>query len=116
MSAATAQVAVHAINDFFLRGLGILQQQAVGIQDHARRAKTTLEGIVLLKGFLQGMKSAVCGEPFNGQNFFPSNLFDWQLAGTNRLLIDQNRAGSAKAGTTAAFRPGKVQIRPQNPQ
>ena len=116
MGTATAQVAIHAFHNFSLRGLGILQQQAVGIQDHARRTKTALEGIVLLKGFLQGMNSAVAGESFDGQDLFPFNLLDRQLTGTNRLLIDQNRAGSAKAGSAAVFGSGKVQIRSQNPQ
>jgi len=80
MRPAAAKIIVHAGDDILFRGRWVFRQQAEGIQDHARGAKTALQGILGHERLLQRMQGAVLSKAFDGQNLLSLYLFDRDLA------------------------------------
>jgi hypothetical protein len=113
---ATAQVIVHTLDNLGFRCPRFLEEQAVGIQDHAGGAEAALEGVVFDESFLDGMKSSIDGEPFDGQYVLPPDLPDRNLARTDRFLTDDNSAGPAEAFAAAVLGSGETQIGAKDPE
>ena len=62
-----------------------LEQQRVGVEDHARRAVAALVGVVFEKGFLDGMEPAILAQPLDGQHLLAGHVLDRRGAGADRL-------------------------------
>jgi hypothetical protein len=97
-------------------GLGIFQKQGDSGEDHPRRAETTLKGIMLDECFLERMKFIALGQPFDGDDLFPIDIFNGQLAGSHGLVVNQHRAGPAKTLAASVFGSGELEVSPQYPQ
>jgi hypothetical protein len=75
-----------------------------------------LEGVVLDKGRLQGMKPAVSCQTLDGQNFFTIDIFSGKLARAYGFVVNQYGAGSAKSRTATIFGSGETEICAQYPK
>jgi hypothetical protein len=76
IGAAPAKILIHAFDDLRPTEFGISEKQAIGFQDHARRAEATLDGPMLNERFLQRMEFSVIYQSFNGDDFLSGNVFD----------------------------------------
>jgi hypothetical protein len=116
VSAASAQVLFHVLNDVRFGQIGLFQQQTVCGKYHAGSAVAALKGIMFDESFLEGMKAPILCQAFDGQHFFALNISHGNFARSNSFLIQEYGAGPASAYSTAGFRPGKSQVGPQHPQ
>ncbi len=69
IAGATAEVAGDAFPDLFLTRTRVLAQQLMDGEDHSRRAKTALQGVMLDKSLLDGMEGVAWGEALNSRDF-----------------------------------------------
>jgi hypothetical protein len=90
-------IAFHGSEDFTLGRLAILEQQASTRHDHSRNAVAALHRARLQKGLLQRMKPPILLQPLDCSDAFAGHVGSASLAGSCRLPIDQNSAGSAFA-------------------
>ncbi len=95
MGAASAQVFIHAGDDFVPRRGGIISQQAVGFEDHSGCTKAALETDMLDKRFLKRMQSAVLGESFNGCNLAAVDVLYRLQTGKHGGIVGKHRTGAA---------------------
>jgi hypothetical protein len=116
MGAAAAKMVVHTFNDLVAGRLRVGQQEAIGLENHAGRAKPALKGVVLDKGPLDGVKLSLQGKSFNRCDFSSRDGPYGHLTRGLRLVIHKNRAGATQPRAATKFRSGKAQIVPQNPQ
>jgi hypothetical protein len=75
-----------------------------------------LEGVVLNKGFLKGMKPAVSCQTLNGQDFFFINIFNRKLARTYSFVVNEHGASSAKPRTATILGSRETEICAQYPK
>ena len=62
------------------------------------------------------MEDSVRGQPFDGQNFLSFDLFHGNLAGPDRFLIDEDRAGPAERFSAAVLGPREGQVSAKDPE
>ena len=108
---AAADVVVDAepFAHFLAAGAGIRQQQTVGGDDEARSAEAALNAAVGNPRLLQGVQSAGCADPFDGEDAAVfGDATDLPGAGTDRLPVDQDGAGAADADAAADLHAGEA--------
>ena len=110
MGTAAAEVIFHAHDDLFAVQFRILEQQGIGIHNHARCAESALDGAVLGEGILKWVQFISLRESFYGGDVFALNSPDRQHAGSYCLFVDNDSAGAAEACAAPVFGPGKSQI------
>ena len=113
---AAAQVAFHALDDLLPGGLGIAIQEAVGAEDHARRAESALEGIVLDEGLLKRMQVAVLGQSFDGDDLSSIGVSHRIETRSHGPVVHQDRAGPALGLAAAELGARQTQVGAQDPQ
>src|SRR3990170_5839455 len=94
---AAAQVARDRDPDLFLRRVPVLPEELVGRQDHAGRAETALEPVVVLEGLLNRVHASVGREAFNRHNLRAVGLDGEHRAGLDRVAVHKDRARAAVA-------------------
>jgi hypothetical protein len=62
------------------------------------------------------MEDPVWSQPFDGQNLLSFDLFDWNLAGSDRFLIEEDCTSPAECFSTAILGPRKGQISAKHPE
>src|SRR5208337_5185002 len=62
VAGAAAQIARHPIANFLIRRVRVFLQQPIGPGNHARRAKSALQGMIQMKRFLQRVQLAARGK------------------------------------------------------
>ena len=98
------------VRDFFAAWLGIALEQLRAGQDHAGSAKAALQAVALPKTLLHRMQFAILGQTFNGGDLGAVRLHGQQRAGFDRLAIEQDGAGAAKARFTADMSAGQLAV------
>src|SRR5579859_2307931 len=66
---AAAQISFETFANFILRRMRIAPEKLVSSKDHAGRAETALQPVLLPETLLQWMQEAVVCQPFDGKNF-----------------------------------------------
>jgi hypothetical protein len=115
MRAAAAQVAVQVFDDLGPAGSGMLLQQGIGREDHARGAVAALEGVVVPERLLHRIQDALPGQPFDGEDGPSRNRAQGSRAGRHRFPVHQDRAGPAHPGPTAHLGAGQAKFVAQDP-
>src|SRR5947208_86816 len=65
---AAAQIAFDAMADLGVRGRRVPLEQLLGRHDHARRAESALESMLIPEGLLDGVQIAVGGQTLDGED------------------------------------------------
>jgi hypothetical protein len=92
---AHAKITAEADAYFFVTRISVIVQQFDGRQDHPRRAKPALQGMVLLKCQLQRMEFSLRPNPFDGGDFATVGLGGKEQARAHRAAVEQNGARAA---------------------
>src|SRR5665213_1214188 len=114
--AATADVPVHEPDDLSLRWIFMFSQQSHAGHDHAGGAIAALQRVVVEKGLLQRMQSAIVFEALDGEHLAPSNASHCNLARAGGSAVKQNGAGATASFPTSIFRPREIKVIAQNAQ
>jgi hypothetical protein len=85
-------------------------QRRVCRHGKARCAEATLAAIVGHKGIQHRAKIVALCQALNGHHRAPAYLHGKKMAGIHRLAIHEDRARSALAAVTGAFRPSQVEV------
>ena len=81
--------------------------------DHAWRAETALQRMMLTEGFLHRVQLAVGGQPFDGRDRSPFAGQRQRRARLDRASVDMDHAGAALARVTAHMSAGEAQVAAQ---
>src|SRR5262249_56743300 len=93
-----------------------LGDQARGGTDLAGGAVSTLEGVMLDEGLLQGMKCASLRQALDRRELCAILHDREREAGVDAPAVEQNGTGAALAVVAALFGPGEVEIEAQRIQ
>jgi len=104
ISSASANIAIEAMADLLISRMGIAVQQVYHGDDHAGRAETALQAMLLPKGILHGMQVAIGSDAFNRGNAAAVGLHCQDCAGFNCDTIHQHGARTALTGITTYVR------------
>ena len=102
--------------DRLARGLRRLQQERVGVHDHAGRAVAALEAAVVDERLLERMQLAVAGEALDRRDVLALDVLQRGLARSDGLAVDDHRAGAADPGAAAVLRSGELEVGAQHPE
>src|ERR1035437_8250969 len=78
-------------------------EQRLGVQNHGRRAESTLHGAMVQKSLLDGIERVAVGHTLDGQHLRPFRLRREHETRIDGLPIYENRAGAAFARLAAAL-------------
>mgnify|MGYP001196255738 CR=1 FL=1 len=109
IAGAAAVVALDAVADLVIRRIGIALQQLPRGQDHAGRAETALEPVLLVKAVLDGVELAVWRQTFDSGYLGAVGLDRQQRARLHGATVEDHRAGAAATGVAAHVGPGQGQ-------
>jgi hypothetical protein len=115
IASAAAEVSLQSLDDVPFRGLRILPQESVGLEDHPRRAESALERVMPHERFLQRVEFSVFLKAFDGDDLFSFRILDGILTGQDRFIIDEDGTGSAESLSAAVFCAGVFKVGAQNP-
>src|SRR6266567_780832 len=94
----------------FLRGgVRIMLQERQAGHHHSRRAIATLEAMLLVETFLQGMQFAILLQAFNGHELAAMRLHSEHGAGFGSFAVNEDGAGAATGRITANVGAGQMQ-------
>src|SRR5205085_11009373 len=105
---AAAQIALEAVADFRLGGAGIIGEELLGGHDHAGRAVSALESVLVPERFLYGIELAVVGQTFDGEHFAAIGLHGENSAALDGLSVEHDGAGAAYGRFAPDVRAGKA--------
>ena len=112
---AAADVGCHCLVDVGIAGLRILGKQGCSLHDLPGLAVAALRNVDLLPRNLQWMAS-IRREPLDGGDVLAFNRSDAGHAGTFRLTVHVNRAGTATVHAATEFGSGESQCVPERPE
>src|SRR6266568_2234159 len=92
VAGAAAQVARDANADLLLGGVRIMLQERQAGHHHSRRAIATLEAMLLVETFLQGMQFAILLQAFNGHELAAMRLHSEHGAGFGSFAVYEEQA------------------------
>ncbi len=99
IAGTAADIAVEAVANFLVCGIGVAFENLFGNHEHARGTETALETVFIPVRFLNGMHFAVCrGESFNGQDAGAVGLDGEHGAALDGFAIHVDGASSADGG------------------
>lgn len=116
VSAAAADVALHAGGHISLGQFGILGEQLDSLHDHSGRAVAALERALSQEGFLDWVQLVALGQPFDGQNRLFLDVGHRRDAGSDALAVGEDSASATLALAAAVFGAGEVEVLAQDLQ
>jgi hypothetical protein len=114
--AATADVAVHAADDFGFGGIGILLKQRVAAENHAGRAIGALHRTGVDERLLQRMQPAILFETCDGGDLFVADGAHRRLARMQRDSVNEHATRGALALAATVFTAGEAKVVAQDAQ
>ena len=112
VAGAAAQVAAEQVTDGFVIGMiGGVRGAHRGQQ--AGRAVAALQRVRIAEALLQRGQATLRGEPFDGGDLMPVGTDREGDAGSRRLPVEQDGAGTTNAVFTADMRAAEPQVVPQ---
>ena len=109
VAGAAAQIAGKTFADVVVRGERIFSQQIGRRHQHARRAESALQGMMLVKRFLQRIHLPDAAEAFDRLDAAAVGLHREHQAGARAVAVDQHGAGAADAMLAADMGAGQAQ-------
>ncbi len=110
VAGTAAEVAGDGDPDIFFGGSRVLIEKSEGAHDHARGTETALDGPVIDKGLLKGVKPLLIGKAFNGNNLATSTLAGQDQTGIDGLPIEKDGTGPALADPAAFLGAGETEF------
>src|SRR5207253_4241728 len=113
VTGAAADIAFQLVPDRRLVQLAAVAVHDVDRRhDHARRAITALQAVIVTEGSLHGMQLVALGDTLDGGDVAAGGLRRQHGAGFYRAAVDMDDAGAALAGVAADMRAGQIEIFP----
>src|SRR5690242_2758152 len=109
VTGAAAEVAGQRPAHVLLGWVGVLVEQRLGGQYHARGAEPALQPVLLPEALLQRVQLAGGGQALHGADLAPVDLDGQHRAGLDRAAVDQDRAGTAVGGVAAHVGAGQAE-------
>jgi hypothetical protein len=110
VSRTAAQIPGYGLADLLLGGIRILLQKGHQGQQNAWRAEATLSGMALAERFLDGMQIFRCAQPLDGRDLVAIGLHGEHQAGTDRLAVEQDSAGTTYPVLATDMRTSQAQV------
>ena len=110
IGSAAANIAVHELDDFFRRGIGILAQERDARHDHAAGAITALHGADVEESLLERMQLAILSRPSMVVISAAATVFRAVTQERTGAPSTRHGAGAAPAFAAAVFRAGQAKI------
>src|SRR4029453_8477784 len=83
VAGAPAQVSGEPLTNVGLARIGLMLEEGIGRQQHARRAVAALQAVLIPEALLQRVQFAVCREPFDGEDLVAVGLDGSQRKGVH---------------------------------
>ena len=115
IGAATTDIRDRPVDNIIIR-IGIFSQQSRNTHDHARLTITALRNLLIDPCLLHRVQPILTGQAFDRRYSFALQVRNRQYAGSHRLAIDMDRAGTALRDPASVFCTGKLQNIAQCPQ
>jgi hypothetical protein len=116
VASAAAQVSLKCLDNGLFRRFRIFFEQGISLQDHSGSAVSALKRALFEEGLLERMELTIFFESFNGNDAFSCREAQWELAGKDRLAVDEDGAGPAKSFSAAGFRAGVFEVCAKDPE
>ena len=110
IAGAATDIAFEFVPDRITVELGLAPDHVDGRHDHAGRAETALQSVIVAERLLHRMKLAVPGKPLDRRHRAAVDLNRKQAAGFDGLAVDMNDASAALAGVAADMCAGQFQL------
>ena len=110
IAGAAAEIAGNAFADLALGGRRVVVEQVDAGHDHAGRAESALQAVLLPEALLQRVQFAVRGQPLDGRHLAAVGLHRKHRAGLRAAAVDEHGARAALARVAADVRAGQVQL------
>src|SRR5580658_3282356 len=115
VSAATADVAVHVLDDLLACRLWILSQEFGRLHDLPRLAVAALRDLMGDPRFLQWM-AGIRRQAFDRRHLLVGHFGEMRLTGAHSLAVNVDRAGAAQPGAAAELGAGQLDMFADNPK
>src|SRR5947209_956467 len=113
VSGAAAEVPLQAVADLVVGGIGMIGQELSGGHDHARRAESALQPVLIPEGLLDGVELAGGGHAFDGQQFAAVGLHGEHGARFDGPAVEHDGTGAADRRFAADVRSREAGVFPQ---
>ena len=113
IAGTTTEVAGERAADLLLGRVGVLLEQLIRRDEETWGAEPALQGVVLVKGFLQRRQRAIAGKRFNCFDAGSFHLHRERDAASAGAAVDQHRARPANAVRASDVRARKPQFAAQ---
>src|SRR5690606_13870908 len=110
---APAEVALQALPDLVLGGVGVLPDQIDRRHDHSGSAVAALQRVLLVEGPLHGVPVPVARQALDRHDLAAVGLDGEHRAALDALAVHEDRAGAAVAGVAADRRAGLPEVIPE---
>jgi hypothetical protein len=110
VASATAQVTLEPLANFLVVRIGILFHEVERAHDHARRAETALQAVMLAKRFLHRVQLAVFRQALDSQDVRTFSLHGQHRATLDGTTVDVDDAGAALTRIATDVRTGEPQL------
>ncbi len=107
VAGAAAQVARQRPAHLVLGRVGVLVEQRLGGQHHARRAEPALQAVLLLEALLDRVQLARPCQPLDGGDLVAVGLHGEHRAALHRRAVEEHGAGAAVGGVAAGVGAGQ---------
>jgi hypothetical protein len=116
IGSAAANVALERAANFGFVGLWTFLEEADAREDHAGRAISALERVLIEEGLLNWMKPPVLFEALDGGDLFASDRENAGDAGAHGRAVDQDGAGAALALAASVLGAGEGEVVAEDPE
>ena len=110
VAGAAAEVSGEAFLNLSHRWIGVLREEMVRGEDHARGAYAALRATFFEEALLDGVEVAFGGDAFDRAERCAIGLQSGDEAGVNEFSVEEDGAGSAFAFAAAFFRAGEGKV------
>ena len=115
VTATTADVAGHRFTHLIMRWLRVLFEKGHRLHDLPRLAVSALRHVDLTPGLLDRVVASRV-KALDRDDLAIRDIRDRRDAGTNRIVVDHDRAGTAERLATTEFRSGQADLIAEKPQ
>src|SRR5262249_30673254 len=110
VAGTAAEVAGHPIADLLFRRVRDFFEETIGTRNHARRAVTALQAVLLVEALLQRVQRAALLEAFDREHVSVVALHCEYRARFDRHSVEVHGARAAVAGFAADVRSGMSEL------
>src|SRR5881296_628008 len=110
IAGTAAEIAGNCLADLGVAGRLVLLEQGLGGQQEPGGAEPALEAVMLAERLLDGMEPLAVGQPFHRHQRGAIELDREEQATSDRLTVEQHRAGATHAVLAADVGASEVEV------